>query len=224
MMSQSPVTIKGTKDGLLVTLGGDNWDRVLAELEKHLVQAATFFTGGHVMLQVGARALDTEELETLVGLFDTRGMKLTAILSESVKTRRAAQRLGYDTSRPQPQPPARPIETKDGLVVRRTLRSGQSVRHPGSVIVVGDVNPGAEVIAGGDIVVWGHLRGVVHAGALGDNQAIVCALSLAPIQLRIGNLIARPPEDETSTQQPEIARVDNGQIVVESWKASEIEG
>lgn len=217
-MTENPVTIKGTKGGLLITLGEDNWDATLANLEGHLAQAAAFFTGGHVILQLGERALETEELETIAGLLETQGMALTTVLSESTKTRRAAQRLGYNTARRQPQPPPRSTETTDGMVVRRTLRSGQSVRHPGSVIVIGDVNPGAEVVAGGDVLVWGHLRGMVHAGALGDNQAFVCALSLAPTQLRIGNQIARPPEDETEISRPEMARVKDGQIVVEGWK------
>jgi septum site-determining protein MinC len=59
---------------------------------------------------------------------------------------------------------------------------------------------------------------VVHAGALGDNKAFVCALSLAPIQLRIGNQIARPPDEPPKTLRPEMARIENGQIVVKGWK------
>lgn len=217
-MTENLVKIKGTKEGLLVTVGKGDWVTVLASLEEHLARAAAFFTGGHVILQLGERAVGSKELETFESLFNRRGLTLTAVLSESAKTRRAAQRLGCDTARPQLQLSPRPIETADGMVVRRTLRSGQSVHHPGSVIIVGDVNPGAEIVAGGDIIVWGHLRGMVHAGALGDNRAFVCALSLAPIQLRIGNQIARPPEDEAETPRPEVARVKDGQIVVESWK------
>lgn len=216
-MTENPVTIKGTREGLLVTLGEDDWDAILAGLEEHLAQVATFFAGGRVMLEVGERALETEELETIAALLDGQGVTLAAVLSETTTTRRAARRLGYDITRPQPPAPRRSTETIDGLVVRRTLRSGQSVRHPGTVIVIGDVNPGAEIVAGGDIIVWGHLRGVVHAGALGDNRALVCALSLVPTQLRIGNQIARPPEDGADTPQPEMARVEDDQILVESW-------
>lgn len=216
-MTENRVTIKGTRDGLLVILGDDDWDDLVTDFEEHLARAAAFFAGGQAMLQLGERALETEELGAIIGLLDQQGMTLTTVLSQSAETRRAAQRLGYHTARPSPQPSPRGAETTDGMVVRRTLRSGQSVRHPGSVIIVGDVNPGAEVVAGGDVVVWGHLRGMVHAGALGDNQAFVCALSLAPTQLRIGSQIARPPEGETGTPQPEMARVENGQIVVESW-------
>jgi septum site-determining protein MinC len=106
----------------------------------------------------------------------------------------------------------------DNLVVRRTLRSGQSLRHPGHIVVIGDVNPGAEVVAGGDILVWGRVRGVVHAGALGSEDAVICALDLAPTQLRIAGHIARSPEDKRRKPVPEMASVRDGQIIAVPWQ------
>ncbi len=104
------------------------------------------------------------------------------------------------------------------VMIQRTVRSGQKINHTGTVVIIGDVNAGAEVIAGGDVYVWGRLRGLVHAGAPDDNNAIVGALMLTPTQLRIGNLIARAPDEERSRQAPaEVARVRAGQIVVEPW-------
>ena len=76
-----------------------------------------------------------------------------------------------------------------------------------------------EIIAGGDIVVWGKLRGTVHAGALGNQDAIVCALDLAPTQLRIGSHITRSPDDRRRKPRPETARVRDGQIIAEPWGA-----
>jgi septum site-determining protein MinC len=109
-------------------------------------------------------------------------------------------------------------EPEAGLIARRTLRSGQQLRHPGSITIIGDVNPGAEIVAGGDIVVWGKLRGTVHAGAMGNETAVVCALDLAPTQLRIAQYIARSPEGRRRKPAPEVARVRNGKIVAESWE------
>ncbi|HEX7008861.1 MAG TPA: septum site-determining protein MinC, partial [Phycisphaeraceae bacterium] len=89
------------------------------------------------------------------------------------------------------RPVARVAESEErgeAALVQRTLRSGQVVRHQGHLTVLGDVNPGAEVIAGGSVVVWGRVRGTVHAGALGDRSAQICALELAPTQLRIADL------------------------------------
>jgi septum formation inhibitor MinC len=129
-------------------------------------------------------------------------------------------------------------ELSEGLLVRRTLRSGQLLQHLGHVVVIGDVNPGAEIVAGGDVVVWGRVRGMIHAGALGDNKAIVCALELRPTQLRIGGHIATsPPESGTPSPkagrdsgtasrlsaegkreaQPEVAFVQDDLIVAEPW-------
>ena len=98
------------------------------------------------------------------------------------------------------------------------MRSGQQLRHPGSITVIGDVNPGAEVVAGGDVVVWGKLRGTVHAGAMGNETAVVCALDLMPTQLRIAQYIARSPESRRRKPTPEVARVRDGKIVAESWE------
>ncbi|MGE5139679.1 MAG: septum site-determining protein MinC, partial [Rudaea sp.] len=110
----------------------------------------------------------------------------------------------------------------DAALVRRTLRSGQVLRYPGPVIVFGDVNAGSEIVAGGDVLIWGRLRGVVHAGAGGDDRAVVCALVLAPTQLRIGAHIARAPDDRSSgARGPEVARVREDRIVIEGWKAKD---
>jgi septum site-determining protein MinC len=216
------VTIKGTREGLLVALGGGEWEALLDELAERLELTATFFQGGRVTLQVGDRELPREGIQAIVELLAQHGIALESVLSTAAETRQAAQGLGFRTaSKPQVDRPPRRIERESvgGLLVRRTLRSGQVIHHPGHVVVIGDVNPGAEVVAGGDVVVWGRLRGLVHAGAMGDDEALVCALSLAPTQLRIGNHIARSPDEEgQGDQPPEMACVREGRIVVEPWQ------
>lgn len=102
------------------------------------------------------------------------------------------------------------------LVLSKTLRSGERVEHPGTVVVLGDVNPGAEVVAGGDVIVVGKLRGLAHAGATGDEERFVFALEFAAKQVRIGPHLAQAPEGEVG-QGPELARVQEGRIVVEPW-------
>ena len=108
-------------------------------------------------------------------------------------------------------------EASDTLFLRRTVRSGQAIRHPSNVVVMGDVNPGAEIVAGQDIIVWGVLRGMVHAGYPDKEEAVVCSLLLAPVQLRIAHLLSRPPEGLEVQPRPEVATIRNGQIVVEAW-------
>jgi len=80
------------------------------------------------------------------------------------------------------------------------------------------VNAGAEIVAGGDVVIWGSLRGMIHAGAGGDQAAVVCALLLAPTQLRIADLVSRGSEP-SGPIAPEMARILDGRILVEPWSA-----
>lgn len=125
-----------------------------------------------------------------------------------------------------------PVENKDlpssltsdyeeALFVKKTVRSGQSVHYDGSIIILGDVNPGAEVVATGDIMVMGSLRGVAHAGARGNEKAVVMAFKLQPTQLRIANHITRPPdEDLVGPSYPEIARIKEGAIMIEIYQSN----
>jgi septum site-determining protein MinC len=108
------------------------------------------------------------------------------------------------------------VEGEESLFVQRTLRSGHKVHFPGHVVVLGDVNPGAEIVAGGNVIVWGRLRGTVHAGAAGGEHAVVCALDLDPTQLRIGAQIAISP-DRKGKPRPETALIRDGQLVAEPW-------
>jgi septum site-determining protein MinC len=222
------VTIKGIRDGLLVTLGRGDWNHLLAELEERLGKPTAFFKGARVAFQVGSRSLSTAEIETARDLLARNTITLWAVVSESPATQAAARQLELDTALPGHAPetdesadePSVEPASLLALLVRRTLRSGQALRHPGHVVLIGDVNPGAEIVAGGDVVVWGKLRGTVHAGAMGDESCVVCALELAPTQLRIGNLVSRPPDERRSRRiRPEMAFVIQGRIVAEPWGA-----
>jgi septum site-determining protein MinC len=225
-MDVERVIIRGSSSGLRVILGAGDWDTLLRELESKLRSTPKFFVGGRVALAVGPRRLAVEELRDIGGLLDRHGVSLWAVESENSGTRDAAHALGLETivdsqTAASPDAAEKPGDDKDSLclLVRRTLRSGQAVHYPGHVVVIGDVNPGAEISAAGDVVVWGKLRGTVHAGAEGDESAVVCALYLAPTQLRIGNHIARSPEDAAQENWvPEMAFVQERQIVAEPWE------
>ena len=106
------------------------------------------------------------------------------------------------------------------VLVERTLRSGQSVFYTGNVVILGDVNPGAQVTATGDVIVVGALRGTVHAGAGGNEKAMVIAFRFEPAQLRIANHISRPPEGMISSGQPEVARIKHGMVTIEPFLTS----
>jgi septum site-determining protein MinC len=108
----------------------------------------------------------------------------------------------------------RPVQTGVSTLYHRgTLRGGQALHNLGNLIVIGDVNPGAELVASGDIVVFGALRGVAHAGAQGDRSARVIALELAPTQLRIATVIATSGDDR-GKRGPEHASIIDDRIAV----------
>lgn len=107
------------------------------------------------------------------------------------------------------------------LYLRKTIRSGQSISSDGNIIVIGDVNPGAEIIAKGDITVWGILGGIAHAGSDGNNYARIRALKLNPVQIRIGEVFARRPDtvnlpyiQKSCEYVPEEAFTYKGSIVI----------
>lgn len=218
------VQIKGIREGLLITLGEGNWPEVRAALLELVKQQADFLRGGRLILDVGNHILRAAELGQLRDKLSDEGVSLWAVLSHSPITEQTAQTLGLATriTKPRPERPTRSTETalsgEQAVLVRRTLRSGFSLQHNGHVIVIGDVNPGAEIVAGGDVVVWGHLRGTVHAGAEGNEAAVVCALDMSPLQLRIAGQIATTPKRRGKTL-PEIARIKDGQVIAEPWNA-----
>jgi len=221
------IQIKGIREGLLITLPDGQWAEARDALVKQIEEQGDFLRGGRLALDVGNQTLGVVELSNLRDMISEKGISLWAVLSNSPKTIQTAQSLGLATrlSKPAPErePKAPDTRLHDGeaaVVLKKTLRSGYRVEYPGHVVVIGDVNPGAEIVAGGDVVVWGRLRGVVHAGADGDEKASVCALDLSPTQLRIAGQIALAPQ-RRGKPQPEAAHLENGRVVAESWNQKE---
>jgi len=218
----SNVTFKGTRDGISITLGDGSWRDMMHELDGQLNRpsAQSFFRGARVLLETNGRAVEVAQLEELIAMLAQHEMTLVSVMGEPHAQASFDQLRAAIPPPPAPPEPVVPVLTTETtpLVMRRTIRSGQVVRHAGMVIVIGDVNPGAEVIADGDVIVWGKLRGVVHAGANGDEYARVGALILAPTQLRIGRYIARAPDEHRVLRWPaETARVHDGRIIIEPW-------
>jgi septum site-determining protein MinC len=217
--------MKGVGDGLLVSVPEGTWNVVRPSLLQAIDERSDFFRGASVALQMSDRTLNAAELGGLRDELGKREIALTAILATAEQTRVASADLGLalEVSRPDIEQdseldPIKPdLAGDEAVLIHRTLRSGHIIRHPGHVIVIGDINPGAEVVAGGNVVVWGRVRGVVHAGATGNTNAVICALDLAPTQLRIGTQISVSP-DRKGKPRPEMAMIREGQFVAQSWK------
>jgi septum site-determining protein MinC len=145
----------------------------------------------------------------------------TSIAEHKIMPRAAAEH--GTTSRPAAGEERTAYGVEDNtILIKRTVRSGQCIQYDGNIVVLGDVNPGSELIASGNIVVMGSLRGVVHAGATGNEEATVAAFRLLPTQLRIANHITRAPDgDYLLPEQPEIARIKDGVVVIEAYQINQ---
>jgi len=220
MNDSTLVQIKGMRDGLLVSLGDAGWPVVQRALLERIEEQPAFFQGARLALDVGNQTLKSAELSGLRDKLSEHGIMLWAILSTSAVTENTAQILGLATriSKPRPQEAQNLKKGNDdaAMWVNRTVRSGTRIEYAGHIVIFGDVNSGAEIIAGGSVIIWGRLRGVVHAGSNGNQDAVVCALDMSPTQLRIGGQIAMAPIRH-GKPIPEIVRIKDGQLQAETW-------
>jgi septum site-determining protein MinC len=234
--------VKGIREGLLITTSTEgSFEAMCAQLQAELAEKGAFLQGSRVALQVESRPLNKAHILQLQRLFLEHNLELWAILADEAETRAVARELdlairlagsqtdldGNALSAPPGSPanghaPASHTTASADqavLLLKETLRSGRSLYHEGHIVIIGDVNAGAEIMAGGDVVVWGRLRGLVHAGALGDDTAVICALDLNPTQLRIADQIAIAPHETGRSPYPEQASIKDGQIIAERWKS-----
>ena len=206
------VVFKGYRGGLeLVIDESADFGAILLQLKKKLDSAATFFMHGSVVkIPAVTHVFTDSQKQQIYSLLADYGLTLT----EAVPVPEAAE-IARNCSVASCFPVLESYET-NAFIVKRTLRSGQTVKHTGTIIIIGDVNPGAEVVAEGDVIIFGSCRGVVHAGSNGNEQATITANRLQAMQIRIAGMIARAPDNGVA--QPncvEIARISEGQVIIE---------
>lgn len=235
------VNIKGRAGGVLIEIGKGNWPELVVVLTDRLARSANFFRNGKVALELGVRSLTEPDLRHLYHLLAQHQLTLGLIRTASPDTFQLALGLGLAAHLEQADnkwvtaalPALSNRSDEQHFIYSGHLRAGQVLRRQEHILVVGDVNPGATVISDGDILVWGRLRGVAHAGAGGDTRAVIVALDLSPVQLRINELLAIAPEAQSkgwgpwkrsTAKQPEIAYLANNEIVVEAWDATKFGG
>ena len=212
-MSEDKIKIKGENGGLMLEFPSDmNFSEIMEELAGKLESGSGFFLRG-TLVRVPRDRFLKEELAEMQELFRTHGLICRPAKPDSaVPLASNAAVHGTNTAQESSQETQ---ELQRMLIVDKTLRGGQAVETEGSVIVFGNVNPGAQITAGGSVDVRGTLRGVVHAGAAGDSTAFIIADHLMPTQIRIANYVARSPDEPEDSGKVERAYVKDGQIVIE---------
>ncbi|MDF2721299.1 MAG: minC [Paenibacillus sp.] len=176
------VTIKGVKEGLVFVIDDScPYAEVLQELEHKLDNThRNILTGPvvHVHIKLGKRVANEQEKESIRQIIGKKGN----LLVQSIESDHAPEEA--------PEQPSDRITLYKGII-----RSGQTISHDGNVLFLGDVNPGGTLLCSGDIYVLGALRGMAHAGTMGNARAVIAASYMRPTQLRIADVISRPPDE-----------------------------
>lgn len=202
------ITVKGmTVPALLVKLDENmSVEENISQIKDKL--SSDFFKGSLAVIDYEGTKITQENLKKIEDAVRNTSTKFVGY-KPSIK-------LEKPSKTPAPEPNQ---DVKTLKLINKNMRSGQNVEHEGDVLVIGDVNPGSYITASGNIIVMGTLRGIVHAGAGGDDSAIVIALKLRPQQLRIARRIVRSPDESDDPEYPEIAYVKNNQIFIEKIRS-----
>lgn len=188
------------------------WTEIWQQFKQLLMGRERFWQPNTpVHLIADDRLLDLRQMGAIADALSEIQLQLKSVHTSRRQTAVVAATAGYSveqltvTSRLAGSQTPKIIE--EPLYVQMTLRSGTEIRHNGTVIVMGDLNPGSTIIAEGDILVWGRLRGVAHAGCKGNTKCLIMALQLEPTQIRIADYVARAPENPPAQYVPEVAYV-----------------
>ncbi|TCT14967.1 septum site-determining protein MinC [Natranaerovirga pectinivora] len=211
-MKNNSVLIKGNKYGLTIILDEVvDFEVIKEQLADKVREASKFFDQAKLAVSFEGRNLTSEEQKELVfTISENSTINVVCVMDNSEKEElhfkkkldEKLQELSFNT----------------GQFYKGTLRSGQLLEIEQSIIVIGDINPGAKVVSRGNIIVLGALKGTAYAGANGNDNAFVVALEMSPMQIKIGDVIARSPDQPSSkqvTKQPQIAIVEDGSIFIE---------
>jgi septum site-determining protein MinC len=218
---QVQVRLKSEGERLLLILppeaetpGAANWFDLWQQLKQRLNAGDRFWQANTIVhLMAQDRLLDGQKLQAIADALSEVQLQLVRVFTTRRQTAVAAAAAGYSVEQQPPtlsltQQSSEPAELlAEPLYLQLTVRSGMEIHHPGTIVILGDLNPGSSVVAAGDIFVWGRLRGVAHAGANGNRNCRIMALQMEPTQLRIADAVARAPETPPYQFYPEVAYV-----------------
>lgn len=189
-----------------------DWSEVWQEFKQRLKAEDRFWQGGtSVRVLARDRLLDSRQLQAIAETLAEVELKIEQVITSRRQTAVAAATAGYSVEQQSPDRALEPEPSDESreppLYLKTTLRSGTEVRHPGTIVIFGDMNPGSSAIASGDILVLGRLRGIAHAGAQGNRTCQILALRMEATQLRIADTLARMPPSASPETYPEVAYI-----------------
>ncbi len=221
------IIVKGTNEGLMMILPEGDWEEVRSAIVERINSQSAFFKGADAFIDVASRNMRATEVADLRDLLGSFEMRMKGLLSFSEITQKNARALGLDTSLPLKRGKRErklvilsPNEDS-AFLIQKNIRSGIRIEKDESIVIIGDVNPGAEIISGGSVFVWGKIKGKITAGANGNEQAIVGALSIEDSQISIGGImrIFSKKIRNSNFTAPLILKIQDGDIVAENIKS-----
>jgi len=208
----SCVTFKGRQDGIAIVLDAEaDMGDIATALREKIEAAESFFGEAQSVIRFSGRELNDEDRDLLVGIIkEGSRLEILDVVTENATTEPPQEAVkeagGYETA----------DNEKMTVFQRGSLRSGQSIRYAGNVVLMGDVNAGAEIVAEGNVVVMGAIKGLVHAGCAGDASCYVSTLSMQATQLRIADVLIYIPAEVARKNKnrvdPVYAHILDGQI------------
>lgn len=212
LVHHNAVILKGTTDGLNISLDSSvSFADLTEHFRKRVSDAKQFFEGAQTNISFTGRKLSDEEERLLMDIINEETtLQVPVVKNEDFKTVNPS--FVEDTA-PETLSQTMQNNVQDTTYHQGGLRSGQFIEYKGSVVVIGDVNPGSEIIAEGNIIILGALKGMVHAGCTGNTDCFVAALAFLPTQLRIANVITFIPDDK-KMKEAACAYIQNGQVFI----------
>lgn len=204
-MQDYGIKVKGEKDGLNLIVNVNVFNSIeelIDAINNKLQKGKRFYKGATIKITADVRSLDSIELRKI---------------REFLYSEFMIKDCSFIDIRDSGQKVFNGVNEGKTKFIKKTIRSGQKVEYSGNVVIIGDVNSGAEIHAAGNIVVLGKVKGALYAGCNGNTNAIISAMGLTPQIMKIGDLITRCPEDGDKPTYPEVAKIKNGNIVVEPY-------
>lgn len=212
MYNNDGILIKGNRDGINTTIDMDKFDcfeSMLSLLVKKLSKGKHFYKGTTLILRLDLSLLNEKKIK-----------KLNELLLDEIELKDIVLE---DLDRDNVKDDHKSLKTFSGVYegktkfIRKTVRSGQCIRYQGNIVIIGDINSGAEVYAAGNVIVLGRIKGKVSAGINGNQKAVIAAFLLQPEILKISDVIAMSPDDSEKPSYPELAKIKDGAIIVEPY-------
>lgn len=210
-MKKAPVVIKGNKSGIRLVLDDElPFEDLLKAVEEKFESSRDFLGDAQVALSFEGRELSEEEEAILLQCISEYSKLDVVCVVDNDKEREEYFTRSLDEK-------LRQLNSNTGHFFKGNLRSGQVMEFETSIVILGDVNAGAQVVSTGNVVILGTLNGNVYAGASGKDDAFVVALKMNPVQIRIGDVIARSSDEKAEIpNEPQIAYLEDGNIYIDT--------